>query len=140
MSERVALRYALGFDSGLLLVLTEGHVTMDTMHKGEAIADVQWDPLSEGYLLLGCRSGVIHMYDVDANAQLQTFDKAPGGGLQMLAWVPGVPGDFVSVSHKTGVLRVWNVSNRSHKEAIKAEAGPFQVSCPPSASLSPTRC
>jgi hypothetical protein len=42
VSDRVALRYALAFDSGLLVVLTDGLLTMDTMHKGESVADAQW--------------------------------------------------------------------------------------------------
>ena len=44
----------------------------------------------------------------------------------MIAWVPDVPGDFVTVSDKTGVIRVWYVSNRQPKDTLTAEAGPFQ--------------
>ena len=66
------------------------------------------------------------MYDVESKQPLQTFDKTQASsGLTMLAWIPGVPGDFLTVSSKTGVLRIWNVSNRSPKDVIKAEAGPF---------------
>ena len=126
LSPRVPNRYALAFDSGLLLVLHEGGVLMDTLHKGEQLADCQWDPLSDTYLLVGCASGLLHMYDVESKQPLQTFDRMPGGGLAMIAWLPGVPGDFLTASDKTGVLRVWNVSNRQPKDTIKAEAGPFQ--------------
>ena len=71
-------------------------------------------------------AGTLHMYDVESKQPLQTFDKTQASsGLTMLAWIPGVPGDFLTVSSKTGVLRIWNVSNRSPKDVIKAEAGPF---------------
>ena len=42
-------------------VITDCSCTMDMAHKGEVIADCQWDPLSEQYLLVGCRSGNIYM-------------------------------------------------------------------------------
>ena len=121
---------------------------------------MQWDPKSPNYLLVGCRSGRMHMYDVDSSQQLQSFEQVgqilplanppllarilslrasppcpcvlsqppplPSphpqlreGGLQMIAWVPNVPGDFVTVSNKTGVIRVWNVSNRQSKDTLK---------------------
>ena len=98
VSTRVPTRYALAFDSGLLLVLTNGAVTLDAAHKRDPISDAQWDPLSDGYLLVGFSSGTLHMYDVESKAQLQTFDKQPG--LTMIAWMPGVPGDFVTASDK----------------------------------------
>ena len=119
-------RYALGFESGLLVVLTGGVVTMDVPHKDDAMSDAQWDPKSPNYLLAGLRSGKMHMYDVDSGQSLQSFEQLREGGLQMIAWVPHVPGDFVTVSDKTGVIRVWNVSNRQPKDTLKAEAGPFQ--------------
>ena len=158
LSPRVPSRYCLALDCGIVLVLTDGHVTMDVPHKGEVCADCQWDPLSDNYLLVGCVSGTrfqppacslacayclaaytllcccccslyagtLHMYDVESKQPLQTFDKTQASsGLTMLAWIPGVPGDFLTVSSKTGVLRIWNVSNRSPKDVIKAEAGPF---------------
>ena len=126
LSPRVPDRYVLGFDSGLVLVLSAGSPTMDVAHKGEAAADCRFDPLSDNYLLVGFRSGLLHMYDVDTRQPIQTFDKAGVGlGLQSLAWVPGVPGDFVSVTERTGLLRVWNVSGRSPRDTLKAEGGPF---------------
>ena len=125
LSPRVACRYALAFDSGLLLVLTGGHVTLDVAHKGEPLVDVQWDPLSDAYLLVGCATGTLHMYDVESRQPLQTFDQERG--LTSLAWMPGVPGDFVTASDKTGVLRVWNVSQRAPKDTLRAEAGPLHA-------------
>ena len=57
LSPRVPSRYCLALDCGIVLVLTDGHVTMDVPHKGEVCADCQWDPLSDNYLLVGCVSG-----------------------------------------------------------------------------------
>ena len=105
---------------------TSGVATMDCPHKDDPLSDVQWDPKSPNYIIAGCRSGRFHMYDVDSSQQLQSFEQLREGGLQMIAWVPDVPGDFVTVSDKTGVIRVWNVSNRQPKDTLKAEAGPFQ--------------
>lgn len=121
VSRRVPDRYVLGFDTGLVHVLTSGRCTMDVLHKGEVVADAQWDPLSEAYLLVGFTSGEMHLYDVEAAQAVQTFDTPSGGGLRSLAWVPGVPGDFVTATDKGGVLRMWNVSLRSPKASLKAE-------------------
>ena len=125
LSPRVPLRYCLAFDNGLLLVLTAGHATLDVLHKNDPLVDAHFDPLSDAYLLVGCASGTLHMYDVEQKAPLQTFDVEKG--LTSLAWVPCVPGDFITVSEKTGVLRVWNVSQRAAKDTLKAEAGPFHA-------------
>ena len=46
--------------------------------------------------------------------------------VQGIAWVPTVPGDFVTFSDKLGVLRVWNVSARVHKDTIKTDHGGLQ--------------
>ena len=66
----------------------------------------QFDPLSDNYLIAGCKSGLIHLYDTESRALLQTYEKVHGG-LVSLAWVPGTPGNFVSASDKVGVIRVW---------------------------------
>ena len=54
------------------------------------------DPLSDGYLLVACRSGTLHMYDVESKQPLQTFDQEKA--VTSVAWVPGVPGDFITAS------------------------------------------
>jgi len=41
------------------------------------------------------------------------------GGLRCLAWVPEVPGGFVTVSDRNGVIRMWNVSQTSPVELLK---------------------
>jgi hypothetical protein len=41
------------------------------------------------------------------------------GGLRCLAWVPEVPGGFVTVSDRNGVIRMWNVSQTAPVELLK---------------------
>ena len=119
------LAYHPIFDFVHTLASRAHSATLDVMHKGDALLDAQWDPLSESYLLVGGRSGTLHMYDVESKQTLQTFDQERG--LCSLAWVPAAPGDFVTASDKTGLLKVWNVSQRAPRETIKAEAGPLHA-------------
>ena len=137
VSVRVGCRYALAFDSGHLIVLTDGELSLDVPHKGEALADVQWDPLSDGYLLVGCRSGVMHMYDVDSRQQLQTFDRVPGGGAPAATHAPA----------RDSFFSCRGCDPRSHTATAAAAAARAQVcrcsrgspACPATSSPSPTR-
>ena len=56
------------------------------------------------------------------------------GAVTSVAWVPGVPGDFVT-SEKTGVLRRGSVSRSSARGDSEAASGPFAWS-PSSATRS----
>lgn len=84
LSTRVAGRAALAWNSGELVVLQANKVLHERVvkHDGKAelIADVQWDPLSDVYLLVGCISGFILLLDVETNVclSLSCTDSPPG--------------------------------------------------------------
>ena len=51
----------------------------------------QWDPKSESYLLIGCKSGAMFLYDVEAAQAVWTFEKISGGLQARLHWRPCAP-------------------------------------------------
>eukprot|EP01116_Phalansterium_solitarium_P012909 TRINITY_DN2963_c0_g1_i1.p1 TRINITY_DN2963_c0_g1~~TRINITY_DN2963_c0_g1_i1.p1 ORF type:complete len:1237 (+),score=444.65 TRINITY_DN2963_c0_g1_i1:142-3852(+) len=81
------------------------------------VVDVQWDPLSDNYLLIGFRVGSIRMFDVDTMQPMRLFEQP--GGCSSLRWIATVPGGFLSTDTKTGVIRIWNVSQSSPLELVK---------------------
>lgn len=78
---------------------------------GSPVVEVAWDPRSENYLLVAQKDGKISLYDTEAKEakEVSVFARH-SGGLRALAWVPEIPGGFVTVSERNGVIRMWNVS------------------------------
>lgn len=76
-----------------------------------AVIDVQWDPLSDQYCLVAYKSGHMTMFDMEREAAVQQFEPQPMG-LTGVAWMRWSPGSFATVDSASGVMKVWNVSQR----------------------------
>lgn len=86
----------------------------------EPIADLQWDPLSTDYLLAAFADGSLTLYDVARQALVHQFDKqTPGNHVHCISWLRAQPGNFITASDKSGVLKIWNVSQKSPMGQIK---------------------
>ena len=94
------------------------------------MAEARWDPLSDNYLIVALRSGTMRLYDTTGYARSDGTNNAPKpamsfdravGGVRALAWVPGAPGDFVTVSATAGGVRLWNVSQPAPKDVMKTQ-------------------
>ena len=82
------------------------------MEKGVAIADMMWDPLSDFYMLVANENGMIKLMDVnskDGPRMVRQFDRETVG-IKALSWMDWAPGNFATCNGRTGVLKVWNVS------------------------------
>jgi hypothetical protein len=83
-------------------------------HTG-GVLDLQWDPLSDNYLIVSFGSGHMALFDTDKRTQVRAFDKSPGGS-RCLEWLPKSPGSFLAASDKHGSVRQWNVSQNAPGE------------------------
>jgi WD40 repeat protein len=92
----------------------------NNVKTGEVI-DIQWDPLSNQYLLAVYRSGAMALLDAASGEILQNFT-SPTHSVEMVAFLPSHPGDFVTVNNAAATLTVWNVSQQKYKEIIKVDS------------------
>ena len=101
-----------------------------------SVEDLQWDPLSTDYLLVGWKDGTMVMYDVSSEHEVVRFDKQNDGwqsislfkltsyfkGLKCILWLPNQPGCFVTAGDKTGIMKTWTVSQRQPIASIKVSS------------------
>jgi WD40 repeat protein len=84
----------------------------------DPVTDAQWDPLSEIYLLAAFQDGSLILYDASTQQELHTFDKQ-AQSIKSMAWARAQPGNFLTASDRAGVLRLWNVSQKTPLGQIK---------------------
>ena len=121
--------WAVGTFDGFIIVGSLGDSRLGRYQLGSLgkleIHEMQWDPLSEAYLLVSNVQGVVVLFDVASGSEMTLFDRA-AGGLTALGFIPGEPGNFVTAGEKTGILRLWNVSQKSPKGSCRPSKSGFQ--------------
>ena len=90
-------------------ILTLSNNKHSKIQTQQPVTEAAWDPRSENYILIAQKDGKISLYDVETLKEMSVFSRH-SGGLRALAWVPEIPGGFVTVSERNGVIRLWNVS------------------------------
>ena len=115
--------FSIGFDEGSVLI----HSTLDSKKNNQLraptgsesgrVKDLQWDEKSNIYLLVAYTQE-IYLWDIDNSCPVHSYDKQ-GTGLCCLSWMSWAAGSFVSSNPKTGILKVWNASQRHALEAVR---------------------
>lgn len=128
---RDGIRLLVGCADGSLVVYNQRtgkklSITGKAKTSKEPISDAQWDPLSEDYLLAAWQDGNLTLFDASTQKEIHSFEKQPQG-IRSLAWAAAQPGNFVTTTDRVGVLRLWNVSQRSPIAQIKV--GSAGVNC-----------
>mmetsp|Transcript_83429 Transcript_83429/g.131776 ORF Transcript_83429/g.131776 Transcript_83429/m.131776 type:complete len:1252 (+) Transcript_83429:88-3843(+) len=93
----------------------------------DAVSDAQWDPLSESFCLVAFKDGGMSLYDASTLQELTVFDKQPQG-IRSIAFVRSQPGNFLTVSDRIGVIKVWNVS-QGDRPQTQMKVGQSGVNC-----------
>ncbi|GMH75682.1 hypothetical protein TL16_g06841 [Triparma laevis f. inornata] len=78
------------------------------IEKGVAVADMRWDPASDVYMLVCNVNGAIRLMDVTTMENVRTYERE--AHVQTLSWLGWAPGNFSTCNVRTGVVKVWNVS------------------------------
>lgn len=89
-----------------------------------SVVDLQWDPLSPYYMIVAYKAGDISLWDMETEAELHQFNRQ-GSGLRSLAWMEWAPGSFTSVNSRSGVIQVWNVSQKHPQDRIRVARSGF---------------
>mmetsp|Transcript_11431 Transcript_11431/g.32447 ORF Transcript_11431/g.32447 Transcript_11431/m.32447 type:complete len:1189 (+) Transcript_11431:66-3632(+) len=86
------------------------------------VTSLAFDPLSKDYLLASYWNGHMKLYMVNEGGQ-----QAPGTGFlkqptgyRSICFVETMPGSFVTVSDRSGVMQLWNVSRPEPMQRLKA--------------------
>lgn len=88
-------------------------------HDGYAVVDLQWDPLApNAHLVATYENGYLALINVES-LEVQTLFNRKNSHVEMTAFLPTIPGAFVSVDRRAAVLTVWNVSNPDSEEQFK---------------------
>jgi hypothetical protein len=72
---------------------------------------MQWDPLSNTYLLVTYADGFMSVLDTDSGSVVTDFPRATVD-VSMGLWIRNVPGTFATVNERSPVITMWNVSQK----------------------------
>ncbi|OMJ89434.1 hypothetical protein SteCoe_8434 [Stentor coeruleus] len=114
-------RFALGCNEGGALVCDMSHNNvkkLDLAKQNTPSEDIQWDPLSDKYLLVAFKDGNLVLFDVESTQVLMAFDQI-STGIKSIAWNKSSPGEFFTVTDKIAALKVWNVSKKNPVDTVK---------------------
>jgi WD40 repeat protein len=119
--------FVMGCSDGSIIIdkAEAGHKMVSLPAPGGSdsseVRDLQWDVKSNLYLLVAY-SHVVALWDIEIGSVVHTFDKQ-GTGICSLAWMGWTAGNFISSNPKTGILKIWNVSQRQAVESIRLGGG-----------------
>jgi WD40 repeat protein len=119
LSTRQRSKVAIGTEDCYVHMLNLSNNKTSKIQTQQPVTEAAWDPRSENYILVAQKDGKISLYDVETLKEMSVFTRH-SGGLRALAWVPEIPGGFVTVSERNGVIRLWNVSQVSRKVPLVA--------------------
>ncbi|XP_022109388.1 WD repeat-containing protein 17-like [Acanthaster planci] len=83
----------------------------NSSEEDDPVIDLEWDPLSDDYLLVANRHLGVRLIDGTSRVAFMKFELPSAmATVKTLAWVPSAPGMFVTGDTSSGVLRLWGVS------------------------------
>jgi WD40 repeat protein len=91
--------------------------TLQIKDRSFPVIDLQWDQLSSIYILIAY-SSFLSLWDTETCTEVHSFEKQ-GIGISSIAWMSWTAGNFVSTNNKTGILKVWNASQKQPLDSIK---------------------
>jgi WD40 repeat protein len=113
-------RLAIGCNNSWILLFNTKDKSQNILQVAERttpIVQLQWDKLSSVYLVAAYRN-FLSLWDTEALAELHVFEKqhSPITGI---AWLDWTAGNFISTNEKSGIGKIWNVSQKQPLESVK---------------------
>ncbi|GMH38156.1 hypothetical protein BSKO_06040 [Bryopsis sp. KO-2023] len=87
------------------------------------LTDLEFDPCSNNYMVLIFKNGTMGMYDVQMFQEVSGFTKQNPAD-RRICFIPGAPGTFITLSDRSSVLNIWNVSQEGCTGTLKTGIGP----------------
>ena len=85
------------------------------------VVDFEWDALSCQYLLIAY-DHFMQLWDASSFSLIQSFDRQ-SMKVTSICWLNWAPGSFLSANEKTGILKLWNASNKTPLDSIRVNMG-----------------
>ena len=106
----------------------------------EEVVDLKWDKKSAYYLLVAY-SSTVSLWDVESGSEVHCFDKQ-GTGISAVCWMDWTAGSFATSNPRTGVIKVWNVSQRTPLDTLRVtpQAGILGISFVPGSTRAFCAC
>ena len=112
----------------LAIGTSEGHVILFDVAKkqkgflqagstGLSVVDLQWDRLSSIYLLVAYQN-YVSLWDTEAKAEMHVFE-SQGTRITSIGWLDWTAGNFISTNALTGVVKVWNASQKAPLDTLR---------------------
>lgn len=118
----------------LALALTDGRVFLfeferriwiklqdASLPSKHIVVDLQWDSLSSHYLLVAYES-FMTLWDGSTAALMLVFEKQ-SVSISAVLWLDWAPGSFISSNEKTGVIKLWNASQKTSLSSFRIHVG-----------------
>jgi len=105
---------ALGCSNSLVYILNvkskEKPICLRVSDRTVSVVDLKWDLLSSIYLLVAYEN-FVSLWDTQAGSEMHAFEKQ-GIGISSVAWMAWTSGNFLTTNARTGIIKVWNVSQK----------------------------
>jgi WD40 repeat protein len=114
---------AIGCSNGSVIVFdanAKSKLLLQVAQRESSIADLAWDRLSSIYLLVAYQH-FISLWDSQNCCEVQIFEKQ-GMNITNIAWLDWTAGNFISSNRNTGVMKVWNASQKHPIETFRVSS------------------
>ncbi|XP_067129132.1 WD repeat-containing protein 17-like [Centruroides vittatus] len=113
-------------------IQSQGNEQEKSNDESSSITSLQWDPLSSHYILVACGCNYLYLLDTSnevVNVVSTYSSPSKAVSIASIAWLPEVPGSFVSADVDVGILRIWNVSKCTPLENRRLKQTGFLTFC-----------
>jgi len=111
---------AVGFDNSVVCLFNTKDKTQQSLQikdRKSPVVDLQWDRLSSIYLLVAYDT-FISLWDTETKTEIHIFE-AQSNRITSIAWMDWTAGNFISTNSVTGIVKVWNVSQKAPIKSIR---------------------
>lgn len=119
-------RMAVGCNSGAVLLLDASTTTqavckiLEVKDRTTEVVDIQWDRLSDVYLLVAYQN-FVSLWDAERAEEIHTFERQPIP-ITSIDWLDWTAGNFISTNAKNGSVKIWNASQIQPLENIRVSS------------------
>lgn len=111
---------AVGFDNSVVCLFYNNNKTQQSLQvkdRKSPVVDLQWDRLSSIYLLVAYDT-FISLWDTESKSEIHIFE-TQNTRITSIAWMDWTAGNFISTNSVTGIVKVWNVSQKTSIQSIR---------------------
>ena len=121
---------AVGFSNGgvcLFYTIDKTQQILQVSGRKSPVIDLQWDKLSSIYLLVAYDT-FISLWDTETKTEIHVFE-AQTTKITSISWMDWTAGNFISTNSVTGIIKVWNVSQKAPIQSIRVAQTGITNSC-----------